>query len=84
MATNVCSINVVLDDVERVANTIARMAAHLDVAPNDDPAKRAMLNFGEIDPARDCPIKSKYVGGQIVVTCSLSHELQRIADMVPA
>ena len=70
-------------DVSNVTATIQRMADHFDAAPEDDPAKLAMLAFGEINTDRDLVFTSDYSEGAVTVTVSLSPALQRIADMVP-
>lgn len=70
-------------NVSNVTATMHRMADYFEAAPEDDPAKRAMSAFGEINTDRDLVFTSDYSDGAVTVTVSLSPALQRIADMVP-
>lgn len=69
-------------NAEVIGKAVAAMAAHFEAAPEDDPAKRAMMDFGEIEPNRDLRVVSRFEDGVIRVTVSMRPELQTIADMV--
>lgn len=83
MAANKGAIPVDTTSVEAVLATINRAAEYLDAAPDDDPAKVAILAFGEIDVDRDFTTKVDFSRGQVVVTVTPVPELQRVLDMVP-
>ena len=70
-------------NVDEVAAVIDRLAGHFETAADDDPARRAMAAFGEIDAACHLPMTTRYESDRVRVTFSLDPELQRIADMLP-
>lgn len=80
--TDILSIKIDTN-IEKITAAVERMAAHFDAAPDDDPAKRAMIEFGEIVTERHIEMQTEFERGRIVVTVALCPDLQRIADMVP-
>lgn len=70
-------------NVDEVATVIGRLARHFKVAADDDPAKQAMLAFGEIDADRHLPVTTEFENGCLVVKVSIDPALRRIADMLP-
>ena len=72
------------DDVTSANEEIEAMAQHLECAPDHDPAKIAMLEFGEIDPEKNFNFDTRFVDGEIICTASASPDLQKIMDMIPA
>lgn len=78
------SLNIKIEsNIDEITAFIERMSAHFDSAPDSDPAKRAMIEFGEIDTERHIAMNTDFADGSIVLTWTLRPELQRIADMVP-
>jgi hypothetical protein len=71
-------------NIKEVTGVIDRMAEYFETAPDDCPIKAQMVAFGEIDADRDLLRETTYQNDVITVSFSLSPELQRIADMVPA
>jgi hypothetical protein len=84
MATCEQTISVNMDAVTAFANRVEAMAAFFDAAPDDDPAKSEMANFGEIEVEKHFSFAFKKVDGELVAAVSVDPELQRIMDMVPA
>ena len=74
----------VTTNASEISALVERMAEHFDTAPDDDPAKVAMIEFGEIIAERDLSATSELTESGVVLTVALCPELQRIADMVSA
>ncbi|WP_306150642.1 hypothetical protein [Roseovarius sp. MMSF_3281] len=81
MAKTVLSIQV-KSNVDALARAVGAMQAHFEAAPDDDPAKCAMIAFGEIDAKRHIQTDARFEDGVCHVTLSMCPELQAIADMV--
>lgn len=71
-------------NIKEITSVVDRMAKYFEAAPDDCPIKAQMVAFGEIDADRDLVRETTYQKDVITVSFSLSPELQRIADMVPA
>ena len=71
-------------NVHELAAKIEAMGLHLETAPEDDPAKIAMLAFGKIDPEAHFQYDTRSVDGEIICDVIAAPELQRIMDMIPA
>lgn len=83
MATTGLEIKINTDAVNALIGRVEAMAAYFEAAPDHDPVKAAMADFGEIDIDRDIAVSTGFKGGQIVVKVTAVPELQRIMDMVP-
>lgn len=81
MANTIGTISVRVDNA--ALDEIDRMAAYFEVAPDDDAAKVAMADFGEIDADTHIIVESGMDDGGYFVRTKLSSELQAICDMVP-
>lgn len=84
MATTGLEINVNTDAVSMLIGKVEAMTAYFAAAPDCDPVKKAMADFGEIDIDRDIAVSTEFERGQVVVKVTPSPELKRIMDMVSA
>lgn len=80
-----CTFNIgVVSNLEGMVAQLQRAAEFFDAAPDDDPLKIEMAEFGEIDASRDMVLTSDFKGGNISVFFAWRSELRAIFDKLDA